>query len=78
MLMNIIRQGSRARAEGYRKDASPFPEDSRERRAWMEGYEASSWAFGARVPHPARRLAGTTSPNNGVGGSGAPVPKTSA
>ncbi|WP_458425662.1 ribosome modulation factor [Methylorubrum extorquens] len=54
MLMDIIKQGSRARAIGRPRDACPYPGDSRERRAWFEGYDGSSWEFVARMPHPAR------------------------
>lgn len=53
MIMDVIRQGSRARALGRQRDACPHPADSRERRAWYEGYDGSTWDFAERVPHPA-------------------------
>ena len=34
-----IAEGARARAHGRPKDSCPYPADSRERRAWMEGYD---------------------------------------
>jgi hypothetical protein len=72
MLMDIIRQGARARAMGHRVDDCPYHGESRERRAWIEGYEASSWEFGTSVPHPARRLPGTTSLDDDEGRRGSP------
>ncbi|OAH21877.1 hypothetical protein AX289_25460 [Methylorubrum populi] len=53
MLMDVIKQGARARALGRPRDACPHPADSRERRAWYEGYDGSTWDFADRVPHPA-------------------------
>ena len=53
MLMDVIMQGSRARVLGRPRDACPHPADSRERRAWYEGYDGSTWNFAERVPHPA-------------------------
>lgn len=78
MLMDIIRQGSRARATGRTEDACPYPCDSRERRAWIEGYEGSSWAFGTMAPHPARNLPGITGPDVGEGVPGFVLSVTSA
>jgi len=52
MIMDIIKQGSRARALGRPRDACPHPADSRERRAWYEGYDGSTWDFAERVTHP--------------------------
>lgn len=78
MLMDIIRQGSRARAAGHREDACPYPEDSRERRAWIKGYEASSWDFGTRVPHPARKPPSATSLEHDEGAPGFLASLTSA
>ncbi|MBE7243684.1 MAG: hypothetical protein INR63_01935 [Actinomycetospora chiangmaiensis] len=56
MFMDIIKQGSRARVGGRPRDACPYPGDSRERRAWFEGYDGSSREAPVRLPHPARRL----------------------
>lgn len=56
MLMDIIKLGARARAVGRPRDACPYPGDSRERRAWFEGYDGSSWEMASRMPHPARLL----------------------
>ena len=42
MLMDIIKLGARARAVGRPRDACPYPGDSRERRAWFEGYDGLS------------------------------------
>ena len=53
MIMDIIKQGSRARALGRPRDACNYPLDSRERRAWYEGYDGSTWDFAERVTHPA-------------------------
>ena len=53
MIMDVIKLGTRARTLGRPRDACPYPTDSRERRAWYEGYDGSSLAFGMRVPHPA-------------------------
>ncbi|TXM72780.1 hypothetical protein FV226_11435 [Methylobacterium sp. WL12] len=53
MIMEVIRQGSRARTTGRPRDACPYPADSRERRAWFEGFDGSAWNPGTRVPHPA-------------------------
>ncbi|GJE28034.1 ribosome modulation factor [Methylobacterium organophilum] len=36
---DAIAEGARARAQGRRKDACPYPADSPERRAWMEGFD---------------------------------------
>ncbi|WP_210249199.1 Rmf/CrpP family protein [Methylobacterium sp. WL2] len=55
--MEVIKQGARARTFGRPRDACPYPGDSRERRAWYEGYDGaawnSAWDLGTRVPHPA-------------------------
>lgn len=34
-----ITEGARARAHGRPKDSCPYPAGSRERTAWMEGYD---------------------------------------
>jgi hypothetical protein len=60
MIMDIIKQGSRARALGRPRDACNYPADSRERRAWYEGYDGSTWDFAERVPHPAVASQGRT------------------
>ncbi|WP_353845655.1 Rmf/CrpP family protein [Methylobacterium sp.] len=54
--MDVIRQGARARAIGRRRDACPYPGESRERRAWFEGYDGMTWDAAPRPPHPARLL----------------------
>lgn len=53
MIMDVIRQGARARTRGRPRDACPYPAESRERRAWYEGYDGSTWDVGTRIPHPA-------------------------
>lgn len=58
MLMDVIRQGARARTGGRRRDACPYPLESRERRAWFEGYEGGAWDEMPRAPHPARNRQG--------------------
>ncbi|GAB6842952.1 ribosome modulation factor [Methylorubrum rhodinum] len=65
MLMDIIKLGARARIVGRPRDACPYPGDSRERRAWFEGYDGSSWEMASRMPHPAR-----LPPDNGASRSG--------
>lgn len=52
MLMEVIKQGACARVGGRPRDACPHPGESRERRAWLEGYDGTNWEFGARAPHP--------------------------
>jgi ribosome modulation factor len=52
MIMDVIKQGARARVLGRPRDACPYPAESRERRAWYEGYDGSTWDFGMRLPHP--------------------------
>ena len=61
MLMDVIRQGARARTGGRRRDACPYPLDSRERRAWFEGYDGIAWDTLPRASHPARKLHGAAS-----------------
>ena len=53
MIMDVIKQGARARNTGRPRDACPYPAESRERRAWYEGYDGSVWDLSMRVPHPA-------------------------
>jgi len=53
MIMEIIKQGARARTLGRPRDACPYPGESRERRAWFEGFDGSVSDLGARAPHPA-------------------------
>ena len=36
-----IAEGARARSQGRPRDACPYPLDSPERRAWLEGYDGS-------------------------------------
>ena len=57
MIMEIIKQGARARNTGRPRDACPYPAESRERRAWFEGFDGSVSEFGARAPHPAVAVA---------------------
>ncbi|TXN11327.1 Rmf/CrpP family protein [Methylobacterium sp. WL8] len=52
MIMDVIKQGARARTMGRPRDACPYPGDSRERRAWYEGFDGSVWDLDTRVPHP--------------------------
>lgn len=59
MIMDVIKQGARARTIGRPRDACPYPGDSRERRAWYEGYDGSIWIPGTREPHPAVAIRGT-------------------
>ncbi|GAB6842969.1 ribosome modulation factor [Methylorubrum rhodinum] len=66
MIMDVIKQGSRARALGRPRDACPHPADSRERRAWYEGYDGSTWDFAERVPHPAVVARGPAARNGAV------------
>lgn len=56
MFMDIIKQGARARAMGRKRDACPYPGESRERRAWFEGFDGSTAEMAVRLPHPARML----------------------
>ena len=42
-------EGARARALGRPRDACPYPGDSPERIAWMEGYDGRP---ADRPPHP--------------------------
>ncbi len=53
MIMDVIKQGARARTLGRPRDACPYPTNSRERRAWFEGYDGSTWDLDTRAPHPA-------------------------
>ncbi|MGH1570782.1 ribosome modulation factor [Methylobacterium sp. P31] len=74
--MDIIKLGARARGFGRPRDACPYPGDSRERRAWFEGYDGSSWEKASRMPHPARLLpdiAGTEKPDGAALPSASPV-----
>ncbi|KQT89889.1 hypothetical protein ASG60_09485 [Methylobacterium sp. Leaf469] len=36
-----IEEGAQARIHGRPKDACPYPRDSEERAAWMEGYDGT-------------------------------------
>lgn len=58
MIMDVIKQGARACTSGRPRDACPYPGESRERRAWYEGYDGSVWDLGMRVPHPTVALRG--------------------
>ena len=71
MIMDIIKLGARARTLGRPRDACPYPSESRERRAWYEGYDGSSLEFGARLPHPAATPRGTARVTDGAAGTGA-------
>lgn len=78
MLMDIIKQGARARVLGRPRDACPYPGDSRERRAWFEGYDGSSWEMASRMPHPARLLPDTGTPGTSDGTAAQSSPLASA
>lgn len=65
MIMEVIKQGARARTVGRPRDACPYPADSRERRAWFEGFDGSAWDCGTRTPHPDVALAATVSTGGG-------------
>ncbi|MHB2205551.1 ribosome modulation factor [Methylobacterium sp. CM6257] len=78
MLMDIIKLGARARAVGRPRDACPYPGDSRERRAWFEGYDGSSWEMASRMPHPARLLPGMAAIDTGDGAAVSSAPQASA
>ncbi len=67
MIMEVIKQGARARTVGRPRDACPYPADSRERRAWFEGFDGSAWGGGMRSPHPDVVLAATASAGRRMG-----------
>lgn len=69
MIMDIIKQGGRARTTGRPRDACPYPADSRERRAWFEGYDGSTWEISARIPHPSVMLRSVASRSEGLNSS---------
>ncbi|MCX4195370.1 hypothetical protein OMR07_07015 [Methylobacterium organophilum] len=74
MIMEVIKQGARARTMGRPRDACPYPADSRERRAWFEGFDGSVWDCGTRTPHPTVTLAAGTLTGGGMAGlDGAPT-----
>lgn len=68
MIMEIIKQGARARTVGRPRDACPYPADSRERRAWFEGFDGSAWDCGTRTPHPTVALTATASTGGRMAG----------
>jgi hypothetical protein len=75
MIMDVIKLGARARTLGRPRDACPYPSESRERRAWYEGYDGSCLEFGMRVPHPAATPRGTArGPDGAAGADGASIP----
>lgn len=75
MIMDVIKLGARARTIGRPRDACPYPSESRERRAWYEGYDGSSLDFGTRVPHPAVTPRITARiPDVAAGADGTPIP----
>ncbi|WFS05448.1 MULTISPECIES: Rmf/CrpP family protein [Methylobacterium] len=78
MLMDIIKLGARARVVGRPRDACPYPGDSRERRAWFEGYDGSCWEAASRMPHPARLLPDIDAPGMGDAVVSQPPPLASA
>ena len=45
-----IAEGVHARAIGRPKDACPYPADSLERKAWMEGYDGTPSEDGPDLP----------------------------
>ena len=78
MFMDIIKLGARARAVGRPRDACPYPGESRERRAWFEGYDDSCWEVASRLPHPARLLPNVGAPVSGDDFGSQPSPLASA
>ncbi|WP_331315898.1 ribosome modulation factor [Methylobacterium mesophilicum] len=68
MIMDINKQGARARTVGRPRYACPYPADSRERRAWFEGFDGSAWDCGTRTPRPTGALAATASTGGGMAG----------
>ncbi|MGU3479006.1 ribosome modulation factor [Methylobacterium sp. D48H] len=64
--MEIIKQGARARTVGRPRDACPYPADSRERRAWFEGFDGFAWDCGTRTPHPTVTLAAGAARGGGM------------
>lgn len=68
MIMDINKQGARARTVGRPRYACPYPADSRERRAWFEGFDGSAWDCGTRMPHPDVAFAATVSTGGGRAG----------
>ena len=47
-------EGAHARAIGRPKDACPYPAHTRERQAWLEGYDGLPWDDGAHHAAVAR------------------------
>lgn len=45
-----IAEGARARAHGRPKDACPYPLDTPERTAWIEGYDGAPADRGPDLP----------------------------
>lgn len=45
-----ISEGARARAQGRPKDACPYPANSSEREAWMEGYDGAPAGKASDLP----------------------------
>ncbi|WP_435404748.1 Rmf/CrpP fold protein [Methylobacterium longum] len=48
--MKAVSEGAHARAAKRPKDACPYPVNSAERRAWMEGYDGRPWKDGPDCP----------------------------
>ena len=48
--MAPIAEGAHARAAGRPKDACPYPADTAERTAWVEGYDGSPSEDGPDLP----------------------------
>ena len=49
-----IAEGARARAQGRPKDACPYPTESKERAAWLEGYDGVPASRGPDAPQQNR------------------------
>ncbi len=51
-MLEVLAEGAHARAVGRPKDACPYPPDSRERTAWLEGYDGTPSEDGPDLPMP--------------------------
>ncbi|WP_457104352.1 Rmf/CrpP fold protein [Methylobacterium sp. P5_C11] len=49
-ILKAISEGARARAIGRPKDACPYPANSPERKAWLEGYDGKPNEDGPDLP----------------------------
>lgn len=48
--LKAISEGARARAAGRPKDACPYPANSPQRKAWLEGYDGTPAEDGPDLP----------------------------